>query len=164
MLGPCFLYRHYAQDGALLYVGISSQPTVRLEVHRSASPWFEQITTVKIEKFPNRKAALAAEHRAIRDEKPRHNLTVALAPMLPWAAESRTDLVRRITQFKPTYSVQEVAHELGVGASQVKEWMSAGELGFMQLGRYRRVSGWQLIDFIETCLLGQKGRRPCENS
>jgi predicted GIY-YIG superfamily endonuclease len=72
---PAALYRHFNVDGELLYVGISVSSLVRLTKHRHASSWFSEIAVVKIEHFPNRPDALKAEAKAIREERPRHNLS-----------------------------------------------------------------------------------------
>jgi hypothetical protein len=72
------LYRHWAADGALLYVGISNKPLYRLDTHMEKSSWARHIASVTIEWLPDREAALAAEMVAIRSEGPRHNLAGAL--------------------------------------------------------------------------------------
>ena len=72
---PAALYRHFNADGELLYAGISVSSLVRLTKHRNTSEWFGEIAVVKIEHFPSRKEALIAEARAVREEKPKHNLS-----------------------------------------------------------------------------------------
>ena len=67
------LYRHFDRGGALLYVGIAIDPIKRLYGHSSVSDWYDQIDTIKIERYPSRKTALAAEVEAIRIEKPLYN-------------------------------------------------------------------------------------------
>lgn len=71
---PTALYRHFAADGSLLYVGISLSPLARLSQHRDSSPWYGEIARVEVEWHPNREAALAAEKAAIQAEGPRHNV------------------------------------------------------------------------------------------
>jgi predicted GIY-YIG superfamily endonuclease len=68
------LYRHFAKDGALLYVGISLSWPKRTKSHARGSRWFTQITSVTMEHFPTREAALDAERAAIIAEKPKHNV------------------------------------------------------------------------------------------
>jgi hypothetical protein len=46
----------------------------RLTQHRQGSHWFVEIAKVTIEAFPTLQAALAAEAKAIREEKPLHNI------------------------------------------------------------------------------------------
>jgi hypothetical protein len=68
------LYRHYARDGTLLYVGISLSALARLIQHRRSARWYRKITSVRIKKFPSREAAEAAEKIAIEQEKPLFNI------------------------------------------------------------------------------------------
>lgn len=68
------LYRHFASDGTLLYVGISLSWPARTKQHAHGSRWFEQVAKVDIERFPNREAALEAEREAIKREKPKFNV------------------------------------------------------------------------------------------
>lgn len=67
------LYRHFDEDGRLLYVGISLSTATRLCQHRLTAKWARQVTTITIERFPSREEALKAELRAIRTENPAHN-------------------------------------------------------------------------------------------
>jgi hypothetical protein len=73
------LYRHFDRGGILLYVGIAIDPIKRLYSHSSVSHWYDQIDTIKIERYPSREAARAAELAAIRDEKPLHNIVGRVA-------------------------------------------------------------------------------------
>jgi hypothetical protein len=73
------LYRHFDQDGTLLYVGIAIDPIKRLYSHSSVSHWYDQIETVKIKRYPSRYTALAAEVEAIRTEKPLYNVAGKVA-------------------------------------------------------------------------------------
>jgi predicted GIY-YIG superfamily endonuclease len=68
------LYRHYAEDGTLLYVGISLSWPARTKQHASGSRWFAEVARVTIERFPSREAALEAEREAIKREKPKFNV------------------------------------------------------------------------------------------
>ncbi len=72
------LYRHYDTDGNLLYVGVSHSTIVRLMGHKCTSAWFDQITTIKIERFDCREDALRAERKAIETESPLHNVKNSL--------------------------------------------------------------------------------------
>lgn len=68
------LYRHFAADGSLLYVGISLSWPTRTKAHVRGSRWFEQVAKVEIERFPTRTEALDAEREAIKREKPEFNV------------------------------------------------------------------------------------------
>lgn len=67
------LYRHFAADGALLYVGISSNHLRRLLQHESGAAWAKEIASVTVEHHATRALAIAAERAAIASENPRHN-------------------------------------------------------------------------------------------
>lgn len=67
------LYRHYNTHGQLLYIGISLSAINRTKLHSYKAPWYEQISHIKIEKLPTRKAALEAEKMAVKNERPLHN-------------------------------------------------------------------------------------------
>lgn len=67
------LYRHFDKDGVLLYVGISFRAIVRQAAHSNAAPWWDNVTTITVERLPSREAALAAEKRAVKEEKPLYN-------------------------------------------------------------------------------------------
>lgn len=67
------LYRHYDEQGLLLYVGISHNVITRLEQHRDDSHWFSKIANVTIVWFETRAEAERAEREAIKSELPLHN-------------------------------------------------------------------------------------------
>jgi hypothetical protein len=69
----CDLYRYFDKDERLLYVGISFNAFKRMGGHNE-KPWFTQISSMTVERFESRELALAAELRAIRTEKPIHNI------------------------------------------------------------------------------------------
>ncbi len=67
------LYRHFAADGSLLYVGISVRPLTRLGEHEE-SRWIDKVSRVDMERFPTRDAAIDAERNAIVSERPIYNI------------------------------------------------------------------------------------------
>lgn len=71
---PTALYRYFDQYGALLYIGISKTPIVRLSTHQSLKNWEYDIATVTIAYFDTRKLAIAAEWNAIAAENPLYNI------------------------------------------------------------------------------------------
>ncbi|MEU1663602.1 GIY-YIG nuclease family protein [Streptomyces sparsogenes] len=71
---PTALYRLRNQDGELLYVGITDNPERRWKDHAKDKTWWPEVASRSIEWFPNRGHALAAEGKAIRSERPRHNI------------------------------------------------------------------------------------------
>jgi len=76
------VYRCYAADGALLYVGSSGVGVARLLGHR-LKPWWRRVTTVTLERHETHAAALLAEREAIRSEEPRHNVIRYARPPRP---------------------------------------------------------------------------------
>src|SRR5262245_13116024 len=74
--GSCDLYRTYDADDRLLYVGISNDALNRFVRHNRTSRWMdESITTLEIERFPSRAAAVAADQRALIEERPIFNIS-----------------------------------------------------------------------------------------
>jgi len=150
------LYRHFDESGTLLYVGVSISTASRLSQHRDTSHWFEEIANVTIERFETREAALAAERKAITEENPLHNLYRPRKEVVRLAAkkaaeESSKDLVRRMVQFNPMYSVYEASEVLGVNVENVRALIKNNQIGHVTLPgqSHYRISGWQLIEFIE---------------
>lgn len=74
MTEPTTLYRAYADDGALLYIGIAKNWGRRWAQHSERSPWFAAVARVELERHPTREAARHAEAAAVRAEHPRHNI------------------------------------------------------------------------------------------
>lgn len=70
----CVLYRHYAKDGRLLYVGISLNAMARLSEHSIESEWFPLIATVTLDHYLSVADAREAERLAIKHEMPMHNI------------------------------------------------------------------------------------------
>jgi predicted GIY-YIG superfamily endonuclease len=70
---PVAVYRCFDASGALLYVGVSVAPIARLTEHKAGSPWAQTSATIIVEWWPDKASALAAETKAINQEKPRHN-------------------------------------------------------------------------------------------
>lgn len=68
------LYRIWDADGALLYVGISTNPDMRMYKHKRHQPWWSEVDGVSYEWFPNRESAQGAERSAIHHENPTHNV------------------------------------------------------------------------------------------
>lgn len=69
------LYRHFDENGVLLYVGISKSPDHRSEQHRYQSKWFRFVADTQLEWFEARAQAEVAERDAIRLDGPVFNGT-----------------------------------------------------------------------------------------
>lgn len=68
------VYRLFAADGELLYVGISCDLKTRLSDHRCHKVWWPDVDRIAIDWHVNRASALDQEAQAATYEKPRHNV------------------------------------------------------------------------------------------
>lgn len=92
------LYRLFAADGQLLYVGITWNAGYRLKEHAGDKPWWPSVASATFEHFATREEALAAERRAIRFERPVNN--IALVPNLdPGLSVELTDAARELAEW-----------------------------------------------------------------
>lgn len=73
---PMLLYRYWNAAGRLLYVGITAESRGgrRWEEHMESKPWYGEAASCRIERHPNRAAALYAEAVAIDRENPIYNI------------------------------------------------------------------------------------------
>lgn len=71
---PRYVYRAYSPQGALLYVGMTLDPSRRLADHGDSTRWWGEVKTIKVEQLPNLEAAQTAERLAIKREHPRYNV------------------------------------------------------------------------------------------
>jgi hypothetical protein len=70
------VYRCFAADGQLLYVGQTIRASVRFADHRRDTPWWPEVARTTVEKFPTVSEALSAELLAIQDEQPLYNVAL----------------------------------------------------------------------------------------
>jgi hypothetical protein len=68
-----YLYRHFAPNGDLLYVGITLSILGRTESHFRKAKWKDFICLIVVEPFETREELLEAEREAIRTEFPKYN-------------------------------------------------------------------------------------------
>lgn len=71
---PLALYRLYAADGTLLYVGITHSLSARFAEHALEKPWWPEVARKTVAWCNSRTDALRAEAQAIKDEDPVHNI------------------------------------------------------------------------------------------
>lgn len=77
--GRTLLYRAFDAAGALLYVGVSNDFRLRYKAHARSSPWFRSADCWSVEVYQTRAAALDSETRAIKLDRPAHNVMHACA-------------------------------------------------------------------------------------
>lgn len=71
---PAVVYRLFDADGALLYVGCTTDLRRRMMNHRCDRSWFSEVVELHTEPYPSRSEALRGERAAIDSEHPRHNV------------------------------------------------------------------------------------------
>jgi len=160
------LYRHYDSADNLLYVGVSLNHMSRLSQHKKHAHWFEQITRVTLENYPDRQSVLDAERMAIINENPKCNLKrpaieEKVKEVLGNSPEdSKERLTRRIVNFNPVYGMSEAASVLDISTGILKRLCEQNKIGYLVVRKRfdkrwnkefieRKITGWQLIDFLE---------------
>jgi len=73
--GRTSLYRHFDENGTLLYVGIARDPDHRAALHAHTARWYQYSTRCEVEWHETRDEALRAERVAIADEGPLFNIS-----------------------------------------------------------------------------------------
>ena len=68
------LYRLYAADGTLLYIGVTGKLSVRFYYHSREKRWWPQVHGKRITWYDSRAEAEEAERCAILGENPVHNI------------------------------------------------------------------------------------------
>lgn len=67
------VYRYYAADGELLYVGCTGYPLQRMTQHSKNSAWWPQVRRQVVESYPTAAAGFDREREVIATERPRYN-------------------------------------------------------------------------------------------
>jgi hypothetical protein len=98
---PYCLYRHFNEEGLLLYVGVTLSPLARLAGHRTKASWFPDIATITIERFQTKQSAVDAEWNAILFERPKFNKNgptanyEEVAVIMGWTLEETRQFFKR---------------------------------------------------------------------
>ena len=160
------LYRHFNEEGELLYVGISLSAIQRLGQHKEHSDWYQSIASVTLEHFETREEALKAEREAIFRERPLHNIHHRYSSKqaqrkadeeLTELAQSKEDLTARVVYLNPVYTLESAAEALCVSKRLLMLWVREGKIGYFTMPSKTGkpvpfISGWQLIEYIESML------------
>lgn len=72
-LGKAAVYRLYDRNGALLYVGLGSDPKTRWRAHARDKEWWPDVAHKEVEWHNTFAEAVEAEHAAIHAENPVYN-------------------------------------------------------------------------------------------
>lgn len=76
-----YVYRHFSEDGELLYVGVTGNLPVRAYVHKLSSAWWNKVHCTTSVPYSTRAEAEAAEAAAILREQPTYNRKGKTAPV-----------------------------------------------------------------------------------
>lgn len=77
------LYRIFDADGALLYVGATTNPGKRYRDHSIIQAWWDEASTITLQHLDTYEELAVAEVAAIKAEKPKYNVSNADVPK-PW--------------------------------------------------------------------------------
>jgi predicted GIY-YIG superfamily endonuclease/DNA-binding XRE family transcriptional regulator len=111
------MYRYYAEDGTLLYLGVTRNVWSRDRSHRT-KPWYAEVARRVDQNFLSIAEALYEEGRAIHRERPRHNTPhhlydPAKRGNLPMEAEKF-----RVARFALGFDRGQMASALGLKSPQ----------------------------------------------
>lgn len=68
------VYRLFAKDGTLLYVGVTAHVNLRMYNHKAEKHWWPLVARKTVKWYDSRADALKAEAAAIAGEFPVHNI------------------------------------------------------------------------------------------
>lgn len=115
-----YIYRHYDESGALLYVGMTCDPIRRSQAHMGVSSWRDQVRRIEIKQEPSRGAAIAAEAAAILAERPRYN--IPRDPTRNKKPEPSQDNGSPSEVVKKLLGVRALARHLNLTPGAVSQW------------------------------------------
>ena len=130
------LYRHFDEQGALLYVGISTSTMRRLAQHKNKTAWFTSVADVEVERLHYPRRRKRAEIKAIKRERPKHNVTHSVAlspPAVEEPTQRRIDTIAR--RGKLPVSTHPVWDTIGDARSGLKLGYRKGKRGGVWVGK-----------------------------
>jgi predicted GIY-YIG superfamily endonuclease len=136
------LYRIFAADDRLLYVGVSINPTGRLKQHRYTQAWWPEAQKCEVQWHLSGREAYEAETEAIKTEHPKYNLTSTDAYRSRQSAIQRANAPTQRVKCKVAYE----AHRLKLDTVRelTRQGMSrdaAEELGRSAERSFKEASG-----------------------
>ena len=115
---PTTLYRCFAKDGSLLYVGITGNITARMKAHAKRAAWWRRCCRRTVTLYATRAAAEDAEDAAILTEHPLHN-RIGRVPVPAAAPRLRLTAAERQRQHEEVDAIAERAR------TAVNSWFPA---------------------------------------
>ncbi len=82
-------YEARDNQGAVLYIGTSSNPGQRFRDHARKAPWWSNVATLELRTYPDREHAAMAEAALICELTPTHNVQCGGAKGAPNITRSR---------------------------------------------------------------------------
>lgn len=131
------VYRCFAEDGVLLYIGTTGHLGRRLADHAQKT-WFLASAQITLKWFPDEESAAKAERRAIETEGPKYNVihNRAMTLRLPSTASRKSR--KKVTGQAETPVVFLTAGARPEGAVTLREALAAGMLpGYASSGAVR---------------------------
>lgn len=135
------LYRHYSEEGELLYVGISKNAPARLAEHMRGAKWRKSIAKVDVMHLPTREEALRAERMAIQYEAPLWNQVHSAQ-----GGDNRRPAPSYSGAGHPEFTISAAANLYGNARSTIHRAIAAGRLSCTVRGDGVRVI--QLAELI----------------
>lgn len=157
------LYRHFDENGTLLYVGVSLSAIYRLSQHKKGSHWHSKISRQEIEHFATREEALDAETRAIQNENPLYNKQKRLKPTplrrekYDVVAAAHKEEMEKYNSFpellhgRLAFRPEEACKYLSVELKTLNKLMDSGGIRYFRLGkskRSRRIPARAIYSFL----------------
>lgn len=71
-----WVYKHFDEEGTVLYVGVSNDPMMRTRSHEKEADWFDDVRSIDVKSYPTREDALEAEANEILSSRPLYNKSV----------------------------------------------------------------------------------------
>jgi len=111
------VYRFFDAESQLLYVGITSSPRARFFQHRNSAAWWGEADHERttIQWYGSRIEAVSVEAAAIRDEKPRFNISgtrsCAGRDLLGLSEDAQEKLRAAIEAAREAHELREAAWE-----------------------------------------------------
>lgn len=157
-MAACTLYRYFAADGSLLYVGITSSRHSRAVQHSTAAEWWPLTVRATLTHYPNRADAEAAEQSAIISEHPLYNLRynegadryrVALARAREWMT----------VNYPRSARVPDLAVFADVPVETVRRLLRQGALPCARVGTMARFTSAHIEDALWVLTEPKRKRR-----
>lgn len=112
------LYRMFAADGTLLYIGIARDFGKRWTQHAASKPWWPDVQRQTVDWYPDRPAAEQAEREAIKAERPVHNIAGTPRRFKPTRPQAP------LSSFDYLMGAAEIGRLLGVSRQRVQQLVS----------------------------------------